>query len=190
MNKRNAQTIIRAYPSSFPRFARYGPEDRYFSAPGAGICISVFAIARRGKKLLAGLPNLDHSKWEREWFPNVRAYSAADRKAYSETLQVPCTYLREGEHPEDALDRVLRAQVCATDYEERALDVGSYTHPSTWYPKNRHWDLVFTYEVDATLPARARPWWSELGWFDASKLRAADFGWNGDLMRDLGIVKK
>ncbi|HVL88493.1 MAG TPA: hypothetical protein VM681_10900 [Candidatus Thermoplasmatota archaeon] len=179
-----------AYPKDFPRFARYGPADRYFSAPPAGFCISVFAVARRGPRLLAGLPDLAHPRWEREWLPNVRAYAKEDREEYAETLQVPCTYLREHEHPDDALARVLRAQVGARSYEATALEIVSASAQSTWYPGERHWDLAFVYLVDANAPAKPPRWWHELSWMDTRKLRASDFGWNGDMLVDLGVLAR
>lgn len=171
------------------RFARYGPEDRYFSPPAAGLCISAFAILRRGSKILVGKPALDE-RWSAEWFPNFVAYGKAELAEFSENLQVPCTYLFEGEHPDDALKRVMRDQLGARDFEAAKPVVFSYTAPSDRYPGNRHWDLGFVYKVRSDLPRTPSAHWRELRWRDARELRSDDFGWNGDLLVDLGVLKR
>lgn len=169
--------------------ARYGPRDRYGDVPGAGMCLSAFAIVRRGGKVLAGRPRLG-PKWTEEWWASFPGYSPEEQAALREQWKFPSTYLREGEHPEAALDRVMRTQLGARTYDARALEIGSWTAKSDWYPGQKHWDLAFLYDVTGQLPARTPRWWRELGWFTPAELRRMDFGWNQDLVRDLAPLPK
>ncbi|TMP97210.1 MAG: hypothetical protein E6K99_09195 [Thaumarchaeota archaeon] len=56
------------------------------------------------------------------------------------------------------------------------------------YPGNSHWDLAIVYPVKLLQPVRRPPWWRVLGFVEKSRLRAKQFGWNADFVRDLGIV--
>jgi ADP-ribose pyrophosphatase YjhB (NUDIX family) len=170
------------------RHARYGPEDRYEAPPPAGFCISVFAIVRKGAKVLVGQP-AEHPRWLEDWVPQFRIYPKEDYEAVWRTPRLPSCYLREGEHPEAALQRVLREQVGARQVEVKGLDVSSWLAPSDWYPGHSHWDLCFAYEVRAQPPAKPKAWWSELAWKDPKALKAKDFGWNADLMQALGLAR-
>jgi hypothetical protein len=174
------------------RFARYGPTDHYEDAPAAGMCLSVFAIVRRpGKKgVLLGLPRPD-DKWSSEWISGWKSYSEKELQEAYRQWRLPSTYLREGEHPEQAIKRIMEDQVGIGDYSlsKKGPRVFSYTSPSDWYPGNNHWDLAFVYDVkvrkgskDLQLPK----WWQELSFLKKKKdLLTKDFGWNADFMRDL-----
>ncbi len=179
------------------KFARYGPTDRYESPPGAGMCISVFGLVRRqGKKgVLLGLPSQD-SHWISEWVSGWKNY---DEKELAETYnqwRLPSTYLLEGENPGDALRRVMKDQLEITDYtlSKKGPLVFSYTTPSDWYPGYTHWDLALVYDVKVkskTQPSvKSLPkWWQELYFVKKKKeFRDKDYGWNDDLMRDLGLL--
>ncbi len=185
-------------PKGRHRFARYGPTDHYEDAPAAGMCLSVFAVVRRpGKKkgVLLGLPKRD-DKWASEWISGWKSYS---EKELAETLaqwRLPSSYLKEGEHPEEALRRIMEDQLGIGDYsisKKKGPRIFSYTSPSDWYPGNNHWDLAFVYEVrtkglkDGNLPK----WWQELEFVKKKKdFLTKDYGWNDDFMRDLfGFAK-
>ncbi len=169
------------------RFAVFGPTDRYPPATGGGMCISVFAIARRGGKVLMGVPNMK-KKWISEWVPNWGIYSKADLDAEFKRWRLPAGYLLEGEHPDQALGRVMRDQLRIDGFKATSSRVLSYAAPSDWYPGNMHWDLVFVYEVDVSGPVRKLPWWKKLRFMDRAGLQDADFGWNDDFMRDLELA--
>jgi hypothetical protein len=171
------------------RHARYGPSDRYLSPPGAGMCISVFAIVRKGPKVLLGKPRLG-PRWLHEWMPPWEVYPKEELMADLERPRLPCTYLYEGEHPDAALGRILADQLGMRQFKAEPPRVHSYLAPSDWYPGEAHWDLAFAYDVRAELPARRPHHWLELGWVDPKGLRAADFGWNADFVRDLGLVPR
>jgi hypothetical protein len=170
-----------------PRFAVFGPTDRYPPAPGGGMCISVFAIVRRDGKLLMGVPNR-RKKWISEWVPNWGIYSKEDLDAEFKRWRLPAGYLLEGEHPDQALGRVMKDQLRVDGFKATSSRVLSYAAPSDWYPGNVHWDLVFVYDVGIRGPIKKLPWWRELKFRGRTELRDADFGWNDDFMRDLGLV--
>lgn len=170
------------------RHARYGPPDRYPAPPPAGLCMSAFAVLRQGRKVLVGVP-APHPRWEQDFIPQFRIYAKDDLAAAFSTPRLPGVYLREGEHPDAALARVVREQLGARAYEAAKPDISSWQAPSDWYPGHQHWDLCFAYRVKAALPKRVPPWWRSLAWADPGQLRAADLGWNGDLMVHLGLAQ-
>lgn len=171
-----------------PRMARYGPTDRYAPAPGAGMCLSVFAVVRRRGKVLAGKPRLN-AKWRDEWWASWGGYTADEQAEMLTHWKLPSTYLREGEHPEAALKRVMEQQLGAKRWAMKGMTVASYTAKSDWYPPHAHWDLAFVFEVTADVPERSSNW-RELAWFSPKEGRAMEFGWNADLVRDLGLTKR
>jgi hypothetical protein len=186
-------------PRGRHKFARYGPTERYEDAPAAGMCISVFAVVKRsGKKgVLLGLPKRDE-KWVSEWISGWKTYTEKDlSEAYSQ-WRLPSSYLREGEHPEEALRRIMEDQLGVGDYsisKKKGPKVFSYSTPSDWYPGNNHWDLVLAYDVrvrgktlgDGQLPK----WWQQLEFVRKKKdFLTKDYGWNDDFMRDILRLEK
>lgn len=168
--------------------ARYGPPDRYAPAPGAGFCLSVFAIVSKRGRVLAGKPRMN-AKWRDEWWASWNGYTPEEQAEMLEQWRLPSTYLREGEHPEAALKRVLEKQLGAKKWSMKGLTVVSYTAKSDWYPPHAHWDLAFVYDVDAAVPEASRNW-RELKWFTPAEGARMDFGWNADLVRDLGLARR
>lgn len=173
------------------RQARYGPADRYPPPPGAGMCISAFAVMRRGDKVVLGQPSLEHfDRWTDAWVSGWLMYSKQEVAALHDHWRLPSSYLLEGEHPDDALRRIMRDQLGVRGYTASSPSVFSATWPSDWYPGQRHWDLAFVYEVRAALPRRVPPWWRTLAWADPRGLPRRAFGWNDDLMEALGLLGK
>jgi len=176
------------------RFASYGPSDHYEEAPAAGMCIRVFAIVRRaGKKgVLLGQPKQD-ARWITEWLNSWKNYSEKELFEAYQQWRLPSSYLREAEHPEDALKRVMVDQVVIREYSvsKKGPRVFSYSASSDWYPGNNHWDLAFVYDVKVRTKGKEIPkWWQELEFVKKKKdLREKDYGWNADFMRDLGLVE-
>jgi hypothetical protein len=175
------------------RFARYGPLDHYEEAPAAGMCISVFAIVRRADKkgVLLGLPKQD-ARWITDRLSAWKNYSEKELTEAYHQWRLPSSYLREGEHPEDALKRIVVDQVGISDYSvsKKGPRVFSYSVPSDWYPGNNHWDLAFVYDVKVKTKGKEIPkWWQELEFVKKKDFREKDFGWNSDFMCDLGLVE-
>jgi len=177
------------------RFARYGPSDHYGEVPAAGMCISVFALVRRaGKKgVLLGLPKHD-VRWAAEWLSAWKTYSEKELADAYRQWRLPSSYLREGEHPEDAIKRIMTDQIGIAEYSisNKGPSVFSYSTLSDWYPGNNHWDLVFVYDVKVKSKGQQKEipkWWQELLFVKKKKdFRGKDYGWNEDFMRDLALV--
>jgi ADP-ribose pyrophosphatase YjhB (NUDIX family) len=169
------------------RLAWYGPTDRYNPPPGGGMCISVFAVVKKGDSYLIGKPARTE-RWFSEWIPAWNSYAQEDLEDVFEQWRLPSGYLREGEHPDDCLRRVMREQVDVRRFEVSSTRIFSYATPSDWYPGNAHWDLVFAYDVASDQKLRKLPWWKELRFARRSALQNARFGWNEDFMVDLGIL--
>jgi hypothetical protein len=181
----------RQVPKSRYRFARYGPTDHYEDAPAAGMCISVFLVVRRaGKKgVLLGLPKPD-DKWAMEWFSSWKSYTEKELADAYTQWRLPSTYLREGEHPEEAGRRVMEDQLGIGNYafSKKGPKIFSYTAASDWYPGNNHWDLAIVYDVKVrgkdlkNIPK----WWGELEFVKKKKdFLTKEYGWNADFMEDL-----
>jgi hypothetical protein len=169
------------------RHARYGPPDHYLSPPSAGMCLSVFALAERGSEVLVGVPKL-HDRWTSEWLLSWHYYGEEELKEALLEKRLPSTYLWEGEDPKVALRRIMNDQLNIRKFKATGPRVLSYYSPSDWYPGNNHWDLAIVYPVKVQQPVGRPPWWRALGFVEKSSLRAKQFGWNADFVRDLGIV--
>ncbi|MDV3244791.1 MAG: hypothetical protein LYZ66_06435 [Nitrososphaerales archaeon] len=169
------------------KHARYGPLDRYNPPPAAGMCLSTFAVLKKRGKVLAGIPRR-HRRWTSEWVSSWRVYPKDELAEVYRQTRLPATYIFESEHPDEALQRVMRGQLGIRRFSASAPKVMSYNSPSDWYPRNLHWDLAFVYSVKTSEPLKGLPWWRELGFLDRQELRERDLGWNADFMRDLGLV--
>jgi len=161
------------------------------------MCMSVFVLARRpGKKgVLIGLPKQDE-KWITEWISAWRSYTEKELSEAYEQWRLPSSYLREGEHPEEAVRRIMEDQIGIGDYSlsKKGPQVFSYNSPSDWYQGNNHWDLAFVYDVKVRKGAKelqVPKWWRELEFVKKKKdFLTKDYGWNDDFMRDLlGFAK-
>ena len=169
------------------RHARYGPPDHYLSPPSAGMCLSVFALVERGSEVLVGVPKR-HERWTSEWLLAWHFYTEEELKEALLEKRLPSTYLWEGEDPEAALRRITNDQLQVSKFRAGGPRVLSYYSPSDWYPGNSHWDLAIVYPVKLLQAVGRLPWWRVLGFVEESRLRAKQFGWNADFVRDLGIV--
>ncbi|HEV8359877.1 MAG TPA: NUDIX domain-containing protein [Candidatus Thermoplasmatota archaeon] len=166
-------------------FAYYSPAT---DPPPGGLCLSAFAIVRRGATFLVGKP-APHARWK-EWAPNWDIYDPKQLEQQYSLWRLPAAYLKEGEGPDDTARRIVLEQLGAAQCFVRAQRTYNFHDPSSRFPGAKHWDLCFVYEVDAA-PAegRALPWWRELRWVNAADLDADDFGSSiGDLARELGLV--
>jgi hypothetical protein len=170
------------------KLARYGPLDRYNPPPAAGMCISVFALVRERGKLLVGVPARG-GRWASEWLPSITKNTGKDLDREWAAWRLPSAYICEGEHPGDALERVMRAQLGVESFASSGPRLFSYSEPSDWYPGNKHWDLAFAYEVVTAQTPSKRPHWRQLAFLGVKELRKRDFGWNNDFVREVAEPK-
>ncbi|MFQ6011565.1 MAG: NUDIX domain-containing protein [Nitrososphaerales archaeon] len=118
------------------RFARYGPTDGF---PPGGACISSFVIVRKRDSYLMGKiidPGL--------WFDNFNL-NKSKPAGWADKWRLPATYLKLGEHPEDAAKRVMEEQLGLKNYELFLAQVQSHTGESAAYKGEIHWDLCYVY---------------------------------------------
>jgi len=146
------------------------------------MCISVFALLRDKGKLLVGVTK-SGGRWDSEWLPTITKGSDLDEEQV--LWRLPSAYIYEGEHPLEALGRVLRGQLGVREFVNSSPRVFSYSEPSEWYPGNKHWDLAFAFEVTTKQKPRKDPHWNELLFLDAKALWKRNFGWNDDFVREI-----
>lgn len=152
------------------------------------MCISVFAIVANGRKVLVGIPE-KQDLWKSEWVPGWDMYSRHDLAEALQKWRLPSSYIRVGEHPIKALQRVMVDQLQIDSFTSSPNPkILSYNSASDWYPGKYHWDLVFVYSVRASQRLVKPPWWRELAFVERSRLEGKDFGWNVDLMKDLKLI--
>ena len=151
------------------------------------MCVSVFALLRDKGGLLVGVSR-SGGRWDSEWLPSNKKDTDEPDQA-TVLWRLPSAYVREGEHPDDALKRVVQGQLGIDAFRHSNPRILSYSEPSTWYPGNEHWDLAFAYEVKTAEKPSKRPHWKELAFLDAKGLRRRDFGWNNDLVREVAEPK-
>jgi hypothetical protein len=152
------------------------------------MCISIFAVLRKGGGVLAGVTRRG-GRWASEWLPSVTKSTGKDLDKEWATWRLPSAYIFEGEHPDDALARILRGQLGVSKFTYSSPRVSSFAEPSEWYPGNRHWDLAFAYEVTTSQTPRKHPHWTELLFLGASELGKRNFGWNNDYVREITASK-
>ena len=148
------------------------------------MCISVFAVVRNEGRVLVGVPKWS-TKWNSEWLPSVSKNTGRELDEESSASRLPSSYIYVGEHPDDALRRMLRGQLGITKFAFPNPRVFSYLEPSQWYPGNKHWDVAFAYEVTTSQNPRRLPHWKELGFLEFQEIRKRNFGWNNDFVRDV-----
>jgi len=171
------------------RYARYSPPDRYPPPPRAGMCLSSFAVMKKRDRVLVGIPKR-HRYWAVKWVPQWSIYPKEEMDdVFDKQSRLPSTYLLEGEHPEEALRRLLLEQLGIEKFGRTSLQVLSFSSPSDWYPGESHWDLVFVYTiVEWEPPKKNLPWWKEISLLSKKDLRKREFGWNEDMMKELRLV--
>jgi len=152
------------------------------------MCISVFAVVRKRGSVLVGVSKKG-GRWTSEWLPSITKSAGKDLDQELVVWRLPSAYIYEGEHPNGALERVMRDQLGVSKFAYSSPTVFSYAEPSEWYPGNKHWDLAFAYEVTTTQRPRKDSHWKELLFLDEEELRKRDFGWNNDFVREVAESK-
>jgi hypothetical protein len=150
--------------------------------------MSAFAVVRQGKKVLAGIP-VPGASWAKRWLFSWSTFSRSELRQEGKGMRLPSTYVLEGEHPQDAIGRVMKEQLEMPHYKVKGMRVLSYFVPSQLYPGKFHWDLPFVFEVNSTDPVKKLRWWKDLAYQGPGELKAEDFGWNSDFVVDIGVVK-
>lgn len=161
------------------KFARFAPGEEY--TPKGGACISAFVLVRKGDSLLLGKIG-DPELWAEKW-----GLALGYPERWKDKWQIPASYLRFGEHPDEAAERVVKDQLKIGKSEMRFLGLQSHAADSSVSPGNLHWDLCFIYESKTDGPLESPEWFKELRFFKTNELPKTDMGrGHGDLIATLG----
>ncbi len=169
------------------QFAYYGPSPKH-DTPAGGFCISVFAVIRRGNKVLLVKPT-NRRKWLTEWSPNIRLMNQERLKKFTKSWLFPGGYVREGEAPEEALKRILKEQLGIKSFSAGPGKLYNFYDPSNIFPGNMHWDYCFVFKVKTNEEIRKRPWFSSIEFVDPRDFGRDDFtSAQGDLALAIGLI--
>jgi ADP-ribose pyrophosphatase YjhB (NUDIX family) len=155
-------------------FALFGPSKDHFMVEG-GFCMSVFAVIESDRHVLLVKPR-EHPRWRGEWAPNWRLYDSEMLAAEFDRWRFPSSYIREGEHPNETLRRIMEDQLDRKDYSIVSSNLHSFWSPSRRYPGRMHWDYCFVYRVTSPALPRVHPWLSAARFVDTHSLNADSFG--------------
>lgn len=171
------------------RWARLGRDNAssLFHTPSAGVCLSVFVIARRDSSILLGHPRV-HDGWpEKGGYPKKRALELDREGAWL----LPATHLLMDEPPDQAARRITREWAGLKGAPKFKM-VQSHLRPARlWNPKlkGNHWDLCFVYELRSRDCPKPKPWWSEMRFVQPSEIRRMNLGRGHlDILEEAGYI--
>lgn len=166
-----------------PTHALYNPD---LGVTEGGLCLSAFVLLRKADKVYVVRP-ADDARWKDDWAPNLRIYAPDALARQWGLLRFPAAYLREGEHPDAAVQRVLREQLRLDGARILQTRVHSFYGESRRFPGVPHWDLVFVAEAVTQEEPHPGRWVAEGAWRAPATLKAEEFGSaHGDL---LGLLR-
>jgi len=143
-----------------------------FGYPGGGLCLSVFLAVERDGELLTGRMDEERAqRWTEAWAPNLAYYEDERRARLFDGWRFPATYLRVGEEPQTAAERVWHDQL-GFEVEPRlgSMEVSSSSQPSRRTPDHEHWDVVFAYAAEGPPIQRVPSHWDAFGYRPPSEL--------------------
>jgi len=171
------------------RWARLGEWDprELFHPSDAGVCLSVFLVAKRGNSILVGRVRGTRDWPEKGGFPRYRAIQLEHTNAWL----LPATHLMMEESPDHAAKRIAREWGGLTGVP-KFLTIQSHIRPSTQVRrggKGNHWDLCFVYELKAAKSPKPRPWWSEMRFVPRSQIGKLKMGRGHlDILKEAGYA--
>lgn len=142
-------------------FGLFGPA---FGVPEGGFCLSTFLLVEREGRILAGRMGKTHAeRWTEQWAPNLAFYEGERREGLFAGWRFPATYLRTGEDPRDAAQRVWADQLGLDGHAKLPEPtVVSEAGSSRRRPTAQHWDVLFLFRTEGP-PLDAVPeHWAEL----------------------------
>jgi len=158
------------------RWARIGPRTPSWMThtPKAGLCLSVFIVARKGDSILLGRPKA-HDAWpEKGGYPKKQAAEIGKENAWL----LPATHLLMEEPPDHAARRIAH-QWAGLKGTPRFVMVQSHVRPQTHghpgYKRSgrqlQHWDICFVYEMRTKQLPKVKAWWAEMRLLPTAKVR-------------------
>lgn len=168
-------------------FARLGPGPRY-TLPAGGFCLSSFALLEKRGKILLVKPNR-HEKWAQEWAPNFKIYAAEQMEKEMNYWRFPSTYIKQGEHPDSALKRIVEDQLGVKEYAAGKGKLYNFYDPSNLFPGKMHWDYCFVYKISTGEPITKKSWLSQVEYVKTKGMDPKEFGSaQGDLAKGLRLL--
>lgn len=165
-------------------WAQFGPNNPPWFAhmPQAGVCISVFIIARRRGSILLGRPRSNDAWPTKGGYPK----SGALKLERDGSWLLPATHFLVEDSPDEAAHRVTR-EWAGLKQNPRFVQTQSHLRPRK---RGNHWDLCFIYEVSARNPPEPKPWWSEMRFASPSEIRRMNLGRDHrDILEKGGYIK-
>ena len=153
----------------------------------AGVCLSAFVVARRGRSILVCQPRASDAWPEKGGYPKHLAVKLERERAWL----LPATHLLVEESPDHAALRITHQWAGLTGHP-RFVMVQSHTRPrSLWNTraKGKHWDICFVYELTARSVPKPKPWWSEMRFIPVSQVRRMKMGrGHKDVLKEAGYI--
>lgn len=168
------------------RFGFFGPSNKHDVPPG-GLCISVFALVSLDHRLLVLRPKA-HQRWQEEWAPNWRLYEPAQLAREMISWRLPSTYVKEGEAPREALERVMTDQLGIGSYVAEFSTIENFYEESRRYPGEMHWDYCFIFQVSTKEEVKQQPWLEETQFLESVELKGHLGSAHESLLARLGLI--
>lgn len=165
------------------RWARIGPRDTSWliHTPHAGLCLSAFVVARKGRSILLGRPRALDAWPKIGGFPKFRAAEIEREGAWV----LPATHLLMEEPPDRAALRIAH-QWAGLNGTPRFMMVQSHIRPAR---KGQHWDICFVYDMSIKRLPKVKPWWSEMRLHPIKNIRKMKIGrGHRDVLEEAGYL--
>ncbi len=173
------------------RWARIGPKNpaTLFHTPEAGICLSAFVVAHRGRTVLLGRPRAGPAWPQKGGYPEAQARELEEEGAWL----LPATHLLIEESPDHAALRIAR-DFAGLPGIPRFVMVQSHLRPARlWNPKwkGNHWDICFVYDLAIRGLPKPMPWWAEFRFVAPDALRSLKVGrGHRDILEEAGYLRR
>ncbi|MBI4257372.1 MAG: NUDIX hydrolase [Thaumarchaeota archaeon] len=161
------------------KFARFGPREGEIAK--GGTCLSSFVIIKKNNEVLLGKITQPET-WAERW-----CLTLDHPERWKDKWQIPCSYLKFGEHPDQTAKRIIEEQLQITKYNLNRIMVKSFSGESSIYKGEVHWDICFIYESLVHEEIKPQPWFSELKFIPMSQAQNLEFGRShGEILAALG----
>jgi len=152
------------------RWARLGRSDPSMlrHPSNAGVCLSVFVVARRGDSVLLCRPHANDAWPRKGGYPKHLAVQLEKEKAWL----LPATHLLMEESPDNAAQRITR-EWAGLEGNPHFVMIQSHLRRRR---DGNHWDLCFVYELISRRNLKRKPWWSEMRFIPFREVRKMKIG--------------
>jgi ADP-ribose pyrophosphatase YjhB (NUDIX family) len=171
----------------FKRWARIGvDQDGIKYMPAGGICLMAYVVSMKGDSILAATMNgeTESKTWRDRWGMLMHR----DRIWKGKWL-VPSGFLRFGEDPKEAANRLLSEMMGMRNQHPKLANVVTYSQPSKYYLGFHHWHVCFIYEIGEVKVEKVPPWFHAIEYVPLKGLTEAKVAVEGGpVLRRLGLL--